>query len=336
MHMLSVKKTKIFINTALLFVAVLYLIGFFVFYLNKDVSTWLETTSIEKYTARNTAKFEKAISSLKSDKPDETITLLRAWKSIGRGDRLYSQKRTMLLGLAKHYQEQGELEKLLELTNTWTSDDKRDITAIAFHAEALLHTKGKEELGFDLLEEYWNKFPSNKTLTSFLGVALKENNNSTSIPRFNQLILEKHSKSWRIYLDSGKGFNKDETKGFSFIKYPDENRYSATFTVSSTINKLRIDPRPSSTLLILGFEIQIENTPVQTIDLSTVKTHQMKFNGKTLEAYGEVDPFFHFPLNVPADHQHKKQIAITITCRLSSPSLRSETQEQEQQEPVTP
>jgi len=208
---------KIISNALLLIGAIVFL---FVFFDLKDqnflkFNKW-GTQWSTSYNQQHVAAYRELIKQLQEGETDSTILQLQnEWNDLEKKDRVYRQKRKLLLALSEELHRQQRYDELLKWSSEWRALDDRDIDAIAFYYEALYRSKDKQSEGFNGLRTEWHRFPKSFTLARFYSMALKErgiHDPSFEATRYelHQKFIEKQqqnvlksARQWKAHLYSG-------------------------------------------------------------------------------------------------------------------------------------
>jgi len=168
------------------------------------------------YNQQHVAEYRELIKQLQEGETDSTILQLQnEWNDLEKKDRVYRQKRKLLLALSEELHRQQRYDELLKWSSEWQALDDRDIDAIAFYYEALYRSKDKQSEGFNGLKTEWHRFPKSFTLARFYSMALKER--GIHDPTFEAKKYELHqnvigqeqqnviksARQWKVRLYSG-------------------------------------------------------------------------------------------------------------------------------------
>ncbi|HFD11138.1 MAG TPA: hypothetical protein ENJ32_01510 [Crenotrichaceae bacterium] len=130
---------------------------------------------IDTYYDVRKGEYDKAINELEKSSAGSAIQLLNEWESIKKKDRLYLLKRKLLLRLSENLHKQSKYKELAYWSKKWLAMDERDVTAMAFYYQALLHLDQTREEGVKGMINAYRKFPDNKYLKRFYNTYRKNN-----------------------------------------------------------------------------------------------------------------------------------------------------------------
>lgn len=161
-------------NALLLFAAVFFILFFLMFIYQKNIVDSAGNYAKNKYVEHYEKQSQKAIRLLNNGDSNLVIELLGNWDNIQKSDGAYPIKRDLFVALSEWLHANNRFEELLYWAEIWHKLDDRDVTGMAFRAEAIRNTPGRDKAGLILLGEYWRRFPKNKILEVFFKSAVSE------------------------------------------------------------------------------------------------------------------------------------------------------------------
>lgn len=165
---------KIAFNWIMLVLALLLTVMLLSIILIPSFSSKIEHFALEQYTEYYQEKEQQALQAERQDNMTLFADILRAYfADIQKGDRVYPQKRELLLRLCAYLYSQQDYAELLRWAAVWFQLDERDITALAYYYQALWITEHNEDALLKL-QQVSERFPKHLLLKEFNQVNLVE------------------------------------------------------------------------------------------------------------------------------------------------------------------
>ena len=201
----SKKKLQFAGNCVSMVTAGLVVIVFFLFQQQQGAVNKVGSWILSAYERPYLQEVEQALDWLHEGQLNSVVALLESgrWQSIQLGDRVYLQKRQVIRRLCEELTIATRYENLNYWSGIWRNLDERDVTAIAYWYESVRHMPGRAEEGRRGLQQAWQRFPQNPTLTRFYAAVLWEVGDTTTlrsaIGEARQKSLVAMRKGWRIH-----------------------------------------------------------------------------------------------------------------------------------------
>ena len=200
----SKKKMKVIGNLAFLVFALIFSSLFLLWAYQEEMIDEVGAWAVSSYKKQYDSEWKDTLRDLRAGQTQSAIALLegKKWGEIRNRDRVYLMKRKLLETLAAQLHSTERYGELLYWAEVWRELDERDVTAMAYWYEALRRTPDRREEGTRGLEEAWQRFPSNETLTKFVAAILVESGDSTAAvemrSRHQQELINAMSQGWRV------------------------------------------------------------------------------------------------------------------------------------------
>ena len=200
----SKKKMKVIGNLAFLIFALMFSSLFLLWAYQEEMIDEVGAWAVSSYKKQYDSEWKDTLRDLRAGQTQSAIALLegKKWGEIRNRDRVYLMKRKLLETLAAQLHSTERYGELLYWAEVWRELDERDVTAMAYWYEALRRTPDRREEGTRGLEEAWQRFPSNETLTKFVAAILVESGDSTAAvemrSRHQQELINAMSQGWRV------------------------------------------------------------------------------------------------------------------------------------------
>ena len=200
----SKKKMKVIGNLAFLVFALIFSSLFLLWAYQEEMIDEVGAWAVSSYKKQYDSEWKDTLRDLRAGQTQSAIALLegKKWGEIRNRDRVYLMKRKLLDTLAAELHSTERYGELLYWAEVWRELDERDVTAMAYWYEALRRTPDRREEGTRGLEEAWQRFPSNETLTKFVAAILVESGDSTAAvemrSRHQQELINAMSQGWRV------------------------------------------------------------------------------------------------------------------------------------------
>ena len=200
----SKKKMKVIGNLAFLVFALIFSSLFLLWAYQEEMIDEVGAWAVSSYKKQYDSEWKDTLRDLRAGQTQSAIALLegKKWGEIRNRDRVYLMKRKLLETLAAQLHSTERYGELLYWAEVWRELDERDVTAMAYWYEALHRTPDRREEGTRGLEEAWQRFPSNETLTKFVAAILVESGDSTAAAetrsRHQQELINVMSQGWRV------------------------------------------------------------------------------------------------------------------------------------------
>ena len=200
----SKKKMKVIGNLAFLVFALIFSSLFLLWAYQEEMIDEVGAWAVSSYKKQYDSEWKDTLRDLRAGQTQSAIALLegKKWGEIRNRDRVYPMKRKLLETLAAQLHSTERYGELLYWAEVWRELDERDVTAMAYWYEALRRTPDRREEGTRGLEEAWQRFPSNETLTKFVAAILVESGDSTAAvemrSRHQQELINAMSQGWRV------------------------------------------------------------------------------------------------------------------------------------------
>ncbi len=200
----SKKKMKVIGNLAFLVFALIFSSLFLLWAYQEEMIDEVGAWAVSSYKKQYDSEWKDTLRDLRAGQTQSAIALLegKKWGEIRNRDRVYLMKRKLLETLAAQLHSTERYGELLYWAEVWRELDERDVTAMAYWYEALHRTPDRREEGTRGLEEAWQRFPSNETLTKFVAAILVESGDSSAVAemrsRHQQELINAMSQGWRV------------------------------------------------------------------------------------------------------------------------------------------
>ncbi len=286
----------------LTFLAVFTLLlwGFTPAYINR-----IDRCFVKLYTAHYESFLNEAKAEIQKGEIDKGIkaldTLLQKLANVKKLDRLDTVKRDCMENLINAYMETKKHEKVITLYDSWIEHDDRNIFAKVDQAKYMLELPGYKEKGESLLTDLYLNIPIENVVNAYISMQTKKGpaGLAKAYCAFQDMLNSGNSR-WRIYWDTGKGFNKRERMDVRpfFFK---GSILQANIKIPAKIKQIRIDPPPYSNFYLVKPEVSLKtDSGIKNVVLSgtRLETNQIlkkeTIDNLYLVLSGEVDPYFYF------------------------------------------
>ncbi|MCI5147938.1 MAG: hypothetical protein D3916_00760 [Candidatus Electrothrix sp. MAN1_4] len=289
-------------ETFVLFCAVIALLAVITSLIFSFKSPWinkLDKYIVESYKNRYSDRLQDAEAILPQDRANATNMLqllLEDLSAIKYGDRLAPVKQKCFVLLSQIFHEDGQINEALSVVEEWVKFNDRDLNALTLQGELLLSLSAREDEGASILTKLFGKVPEAEVVAkAYIHMLQNQGRMLEAFRALSQYMNTKHlGGHWRIYWDSGVGFNEQNSKTF-FPEIGQKGILTLGLELNFDIKRLRIDPPPFSALLISNpvmlFNGNGKKYSLQLAQLPLQFHHMIKF-GNRLKTSGGNDPYF--------------------------------------------
>jgi hypothetical protein len=309
----SIKKIINFLNYILIVCSLFFSLVGSTFYFYGDAVTALGEIWIKAHTRSALNKTKNAILSLSTGQSKDAESELKTWREVNPGDRVYSFKRQIFVELIKDLRSRKNYAKLADHAGRWLSMDERDVIVRAYWADALRHVEGRQVEGKEALARLWSRFPRQSLVAQFYAENAAEDGDLAALRAVKNTIeinsqqLQK-TIGWRVYWDTGRGFNQSESGPALVEKHKGE--WQLFGDVSPRAIRVRIDPPPDSIVRFSNFFISLGDAPQNVTVRAVSRVHMIERDGSWLQTTGGNDPYL---IVNTSDLAEKENAADTVT-----------------------